>query len=201
VIERIQEIHEFVHEYQRGMRMEIKAGIYMLEDYGNEIGLAIDRAKMALSTIKKRYDADYKFYDSSMEKDREKKQYIVDHMDEAMAKGWIKVFYQPVVRTLTGEICGVEALARWEDPLRGKISPADFIEVLEEAHLIHYLDLYILEKVCKTFTTIKSENLFKQPASINLSRYDFQLSNIYEQVNEIVESYEVPKDLIHIEIT
>ena len=118
-----------------------------------------------------------------------------------MAKGWIKVFYQPVVRTLTGEICGVEALARWEDPLRGKISPADFIEVLEEAHLIHYLDLYILEKVCKTFTTIKSENLFKQPASINLSRYDFQLSNIYEQVNEIVESYEVPKDLIHIEIT
>ena len=201
IVDRIKEVHEFVHAYQRNMRLEIKAGIYVLKESGNEIGNAMDRAKMALGLIKKRYDSDYMFYDSSMEKEREKKQYIVDHMEEAMAKGWIKVYYQPVVRTLTGEICGVEALSRWEDPIRGKISPADFVEVLEEAHLIHFLDTFVLEQVCKTYTSLHTEKIFLQPVSINLSRYDFQLSNIYDMVNDIVESYDMPKDLIHIEIT
>lgn len=201
IIQPIEEVHEYVHTYQRNMRLEIKAGIYILGGGQEEIGVAMDRAKMALDQIKKRYDADYKFYNASMEEEREKKQYIVDHLDEAMAKGWIKVYFQPVVRTLTGAYCGAEALARWEDPKRGMISPKDFIETLEEAHLIQFLDSYVLEQVCKIYTSIPSQQLELQPVSVNLSRYDFQLSNIYEIVNDIVESYDMPKELVHIEIT
>lgn len=58
--------------------------------------------------------------------------YIFEHFDEALEKNWIKVYFQPIVRSLTGDVCGAEALARWIDPDRGMINPSDFIPVLEE---------------------------------------------------------------------
>lgn len=42
--------------------------------------------------------------------------YVTTHIDEAIANEWIKVYYQPVVRALTGQLCGAESLARWIDP-------------------------------------------------------------------------------------
>ena len=46
-------------------------------------------------------------------------QHVVNRIDDAIANGWIKVYYQPVIRTLTGELCGFESLARWIDPEYG----------------------------------------------------------------------------------
>lgn len=51
--------------------------------------------------------------------------YILEHFDEALEKNWIKVYFQPIVRSLTGDVCGAEALARWIDPDRGMINPSD----------------------------------------------------------------------------
>ncbi|WP_367181761.1 EAL domain-containing protein [uncultured Fibrobacter sp.] len=64
--------------------------------------------------------------------------------EEAFEKGHFKVYNQPVVRALTGKVCGYEALARWIDPERGMISPVIFIEVLEKVLLIHRLDAYTI---------------------------------------------------------
>lgn len=78
-------------------------------------------------------------------------EYILEHFDEALEKNWIKVYFQPIVRSLTGDVCGAEALGRWIDPDRGIIPPSDFIPVLEENGLIYRLDCFVVEKVCNGF--------------------------------------------------
>ena len=51
------------------------------------------------------------------------KQYVTDNIDKALESGWIKVYYQPVIRSLTEQLCGAESLARWIDPEMGFLPP------------------------------------------------------------------------------
>ena len=79
------------------------------------------------------------------------REHVVRQLDTAIEKGHIKVYYQPVVRTITNEVCSMEALARWDDPQLGLLSPAIFIPALEEAKLIHKLDTCIIETICAQY--------------------------------------------------
>ena len=128
-------------------------------------------------------------------------QFIVDNFDKALANGSIKAYYQPVIRTLTEKICSVEALARWQDPVMGLLSPFLFINVLEKYRLIHKLDLYILENICVTYNEMKNKGLPLHPFSINLSRLDFDEVDMLKAISDILKKYDVPSKAIHIEIT
>ena len=74
--------------------------------------------------------------------------YISDNIEEAVRSGWIKAYFQPVIRTLTGQAAGYEALARWIDPVHGFLTPDLFIPVLENCGKICLLDICILEQIC-----------------------------------------------------
>jgi EAL domain-containing protein (putative c-di-GMP-specific phosphodiesterase class I) len=128
-------------------------------------------------------------------------QYIIENFDSALEKGYIKAYYQPVIRTLTEQICSVEALARWQDPVMGLLSPYLFISVLEKNRLIHRLDMMILENICYTYNELREKGLPLHPFSINLSRLDFNEMDMLKAISDILEKYNVPATAIHIEIT
>ncbi|WP_303018392.1 EAL domain-containing protein [uncultured Mitsuokella sp.] len=133
--------------------------------------------------------------------DRDIRDYVISHLDEAIENHWIKVYYQPVIRTLTGELCGMEALARWVDPQIGFLSPASFIPVLEQVRLIHQLDAYVLEEVCHMLRQRLNHNLPITPVSFNLSRYDFDMVDVFHLVEKTRAAYQIPRDALHVEIT
>jgi EAL domain-containing protein (putative c-di-GMP-specific phosphodiesterase class I)/GGDEF domain-containing protein len=127
--------------------------------------------------------------------------YVITHIDDAISNEWIKVYYQPVVRALTGQLCSAEALARWIDPVHGFLSPDKFIGALEESELIHKLDCFIVEKVCRE---IHEHVISGKPAfqvSINFSRLDFIKCDMLEIVEKNIEKYNIPRDYLHFEIT
>lgn len=125
--------------------------------------------------------------------------YIISHLDEALKNDFIKVFFQPVVRTLTRQYCGMEALARWEDPEYGLLLPNEFISILEKHRRIHELDTHVLHKVCESFKSMNRR--LDVPVSINLSRLDYELCDIFEIVENAVVSNKVPRSSLCIEIT
>ncbi len=127
--------------------------------------------------------------------------YVIENIDKACENEWIKVYYQPVIRSITGTLVGVEALARWEDPEMGFLTPDKFIPALEENNLITKLDRFILNKVCEDINDRLSNGLLPVPASINFSKLDFSSVNMLEMVEEKVKQHDIPRDLIHIEIT
>lgn len=182
-------------------RVRIKAGVYFMEENYSEVGLACDHARLACNSIKARHDINLCVYDELLREKMRKQQYVVDHIDEAIKNNYIHVYYQPVIRCSTGEICGYEALVRWIDPTVGFLSPGDFIETLEQFHLIHLVDSYVIEQVCKDYRRLKLQGEPLVPVSINLSRLDFELIDVFDSIEMTREVYGVPVEYLDIEIT
>ena len=183
------------------IKLGLKVGAYKPENRECLPLIACDHARYACYTIKKHYNNDYCEYDNSMASNFQKKQYIINNIDNAIKNGHIKVYYQPVINATNGKMCGVEALARWDDPQYGFLSPADFIQTLEEYHQIYKLDMYIVEKVCRNFVYAQEHGLALVPASLNFSKLDFDSINLAEDVENCLQKYGIDKKLIHIEVT
>ena len=128
-------------------------------------------------------------------------EYVLENFDAAQKNEWIKVYYQPVIRTLSRELCGMEALARWDDPVHGLLSPGVFIPVLESAGRIHELDIFMLQMICRDYRDYFKKNSFLIPVSMNLSRADFDNTDIFAHIIRTVGDYAVPRELLHLEIT
>ncbi len=198
---RILDAREQIHTYGRHVNVELKAGIYTLENESIDIGLACDRAKSACDSIANRYDKVYRWFDEGLNWSLERSKYIESHIDRAINEGWIEVYYQPIVRSLSGEVCEFEALARWNDPHYGFLSPGVFIEVLENAHLIHKLDACIIRNVCAEWRKLRGTSKWRIATSLNLSRLDFELCDVFEMVDSLAREYDVPRQILHIEVT
>ncbi len=202
VVNKIENVRKKVKELQRNINIELKAGVYVLDDEKVDITRSADRARMACVSIKKKYDISYKFYDEELAGSLRRKQFILDSLDEAIEKEYIKVYYQPIVRSFTGEVCCWEALVRWIDPDRGMVYPNEFISVLEEYRFIHKLDCYVIEKVIKTFTEYKVQGMREAvPVSINLSRIDFEALDLVPYIDSLVEKYNGDRSMFRFEIT
>lgn len=129
------------------------------------------------------------------------RRYIKENIDRAIAENWIKAYYQPIVRAVNTKVCDEEALARWIDPEKGFLSPADFIPYLEETGLIYKLDLYVLEQTLKKMKDMRERGLDVVSHSINLSRSDFDACDIVEEIRKRVDDSGFERDMISIEIT
>ena len=128
-------------------------------------------------------------------------QYILANFHRALGKNHIQPYYQPVIRTISRQLCSFEALARWVDPVHGVIRPDQFIPVLEERRLIHLLDSSIIRQVCAHMRKRMDAGETPIPVSVNLSRLDFLLCDIFKVVDDIVTRYQIPHDFLYIEIT
>lgn len=182
-------------------KIRIKAGVYFLDDKYAEVGLSCDHARLACNSIKGRHDVNCCVYDEMLRDKMRRQQYVVDHIDEAIEKDYIQVFYQPVIRVATGDICGYEALVRWVDPQYGTLRPADFVETLEQFHLIHMLDQHVIKRVCMDYKELADAGEPLVPISINISRLDFELCHIFGIVEQTCNEYGVPREMLDLEIT
>lgn len=127
--------------------------------------------------------------------------FILSHLDEAIEKKYIQVYYQPIVRTVSRQQCGAEALARWNDPEMGRLSPGLFIPVLEKYHRIHILDECIARQALEHYDYLLDNRLPLCPLSLNLSCYDFEDADIFQIIEDLCQQHSFPRNLIRIEIT
>ncbi len=194
-------IHKSVREFRRSFAPELKCGIFKLEEAVTSAYVALDCAKLACESIKGRYDSAYQVFGEYLKERLFTRRYVARHAEQAVAENWILAYAQPVIDTKSGEVCGFEALARWNDPERGLLSPAVFIPTLEDAHLINKLDLFMAEAVCRHLAERREQGLPVVPASVNLSRLDFGLCDITTEVTNICDRWNIPHNLLAVEIT
>ena len=202
VQDKIFEVARRVEEQDPEIKPSIKVGAAEVYDPREDPHYAVEKARYAYAELKRMPTTKIiLFYDDKMHDNYLMNQYIVTHIDEAIKNGYLKAYYQPVVWSKGRTLCGVEALARWIDPKYGFLSPGKFIPVLENNQLIYKLDKEILRIVCADIRHNMDKGLPVLPVSINFSRADFGVIDIVEVVNEIVEQYQVPHELLHVEIT
>lgn len=199
---RIEKMREFLKkESTEELYLELKVGGYRPDEGSDDPRSDIDRARYAAHSISHHADKNYIEYDRKMEDEFKLRQHILNNIDKAIREDYIQVYYQPVVWSDDKKLCGCEALARWNDPKFGFLSPGKFIPILEESRQINKLDLCVYEKVCKSLREKldRGEKIF--PVSLNFSRLDFELMDAVSELEKLVEKYNIPKDYLHVEIT
>lgn len=130
-----------------------------------------------------------------------KERYILDSFKTALEQHWIKIYYQPIMRTKSGKIAALEGLARWIDPVRGVIKPSEFIYVLSRYHRLHMLDLYMVEEVCREFGVREKEGMPLLPVSVNISSQDYDHVDVPKKLKALTEKYGIKPENIIVEIT
>ena len=185
--------------------MVLSAGIYYLRegDYQEpRFQRALDYASIAHR--KARNDPRSRlilFTDEDLERDA-RRITIEQSIDRALEDGQIQVWYQPQVDYAFGEVIGAEALARWNHPELGWISPAEFIPALEACGKVHDLDLFVWEEACRSAGRWHSVSDGKPvPISVNVSRAEMFEPELMEHFLELQKKYDLPKGSLRLEIT
>lgn len=179
--------------------LALKAGYCELRD-DMTLEDAMVRAHYAFDDIRYKSPVYTRFFDRGLETAYNRRDYVINHLDDAIERGEIRAYAQSIVRVLTGMICEVEILSRWISEEYGFLRPDEFIPELERHQLIHKLDSEIVRLACKQWREASDEGI-NVPFGINLSRLDFELTDMFAVVTDAMQTYGVPVDQVHIEIT
>ncbi len=198
---RIIDVHKQLLNVKMRTPLEMKIGLYHVDDSSTDPSRACDLAKLACDSIKNRLDVYSCRYTPTVQRSVIIADYVIDHLDEACEKGYIKVYFQPVIRSISKTLCSLEALARWVDPTYGFLNPSEFIPPLENSRQLYKLDLHMLELICQKQRYLLDHHIPCVPISFNLSRMDFLTCDIYGEIERIADKYQIPHSLLCIEIT
>ena len=119
----------------------------------------------------------------------------------ALAQGQFVLHYQPQV-DVEGNLCGVEALARWQHPTRGLLSPAHFIQVAEETGLIVPLGQWALQTICRDMAAWQAMQPGAQwRVAVNLSAKQFHHPDFVRHVTDALQTSQVDPERVELELT
>ena len=121
----------------------------------------------------------------------------------AIERNELRVHYQPIVEIATGRAVGFEALARWQHPERGLVSPAEFIPAAEDTGLIIPLDLWVIREAAERVRAWHARYPHLPPAhlSVNLSSKQFGQPNLLERLDAILEATGFEPTCLKLEVT
>jgi len=193
-----------VFDVNTGDRIKVSAsvGVYEIPDdfVLNDIGDIMDRIISASHVAKNSGKSEVVFFSEELITNKEKSMHILHLFPEALEKEEFRVFYQPKVDIITGELRGAEALCRWFRD--GKIvPPLDFIPILEQGLEVCKLDFYMLDHVCRDIRRWLAEGRDVVRVSVNLSRKHMADIDLLEHILEIIDRNGVPHEYLEVELT
>ncbi|MCA6120547.1 EAL domain-containing protein [Bradyrhizobium sp. WSM 1704] len=126
-------------------------GIALAPQDGTDLDQILKNADLAMYAAKSAGRRTSRFFEPAMDEDARARRELEMELRQAIAAGGsgLEVYYQPCLDLRTNEINGCEALVRWRHPLRGMISPADFVPIAEETGLINQLGEWVLTTACR----------------------------------------------------
>lgn len=202
-----EEVH--FYEYVQG-RMEwlrkkyhfsLECGIYKIDDTDIPVSLMCDRARFSLTDIQDNLGQNYAYYSAATAKRRRDEQRIIADMEQALLDRQFYVMLQPIYDAATEQPISAEALVRWKHPELGLIRPDVFIPLFEKNGFIRQLDLYVWEEVCSLLARMQKKAKTVCPISVNVSRIDLYDPGVGKAIEQLLDKYELPKDMLRLEIT
>jgi diguanylate cyclase (GGDEF)-like protein len=159
--------------------------------------IILSNADMALYAAKSDGRRNWRAFEKSMDAKIQIRRLIELDLRAAVANESIDVYYQPIVNVATRKISSFEALARWNHPVRGRMSPAEFIPIVEELGLMEDLGASVLRRACLACASWP-ENIC---VSVNLSSTQFRSGKIEQTVLGALAAAKLPPERLELEIT
>jgi len=175
-------------------------GIAMYPQDGETISDLLKSADTAMYHAKDQGRNNYQFFTSDQNKRIVERIELESELRDAVDNDEFYLLYQPKLDIHTGEITGIEALARWKSPTRGILSPKQFIHVAEETSLIRPIGEVILNKACLQ-AKLWLDGGLRFPISVNLSSSQFNQEDLVHKISQTLEKTNLPAELLELEIT
>ncbi|MEG2382384.1 MAG: EAL domain-containing protein [Oscillospiraceae bacterium] len=176
-------------------------GVYNISNPRENINVISDKARHAHKLTKGGEESAIAFYNEELRNNLLEEKEIENRMHKALADKEFIEYLQPKYTLPEGEICGAEALVRWQNPDGTMTYPDVFIPIFERNGFITKLDRYMLRVACETIRAWIDEGITPIPVSINFSRLHLENPNFVDDIAAIAEQYNIPHKLIEIELT
>ena len=160
-------------------------------------------ADLTMYSAKERGKARYEVFDPAMHEVAIKRLQLETDIRKGLERQEFEIYYQPITSLVTGNLSGFEALARWQHPIRGLITPTEFIPIAEETGFIIPLGDWLLKEACKQLRSWHIKYNLNPPLkiSVNLSGKQLQRPNLVERIAEILKETELDGQFLKLEIT
>ena len=190
--------YQILQDHDFRMYVQPAFGIYEHEkDVKDTVYGMINKSITARAVAEKNYESSI-FFDESMinqSSDEEANEIL-----KALENNEFVVYYQPKYNLASKKFTSAEALIRWNSPTRGLLSPMRFINSAEHGGLIHKIDMYVFEQVCRDLNETRRKGRRLIPVSINFSIYEFYSPNFVEDLFATIEKFNINPSLIEMEI-
>ena len=176
-------------------------GIAIYPDDGDSVDSLIKNADIAMYHVKDLGRNNYAFFTQVKNTAYSDRLSLESDLRKAITNNELELYYQPQVNTMSGGIVGMEALIRWNHPLRGLLYPADFIPLAEETGLIGVIGEWVLQTACIQSRSWQAAGMLPIRMSVNLSAHQIEQQNFLDTMVDLLKDTGLASQYLEIEIT
>ena len=170
-------------------------------DLGKNRDYLLSTAHNAMDYIRKNGGNGWQFFSPAMNEMVKERLVLGAALKEAISNNQLKLVYQPQIFAETGELYGIEALARWHDPQHGHVPPSRFIPLAEEIGEIENIGRWVIAEACRQLAEWRSQNIHIPALSVNLSALHFRSNQLPNQVSDAMHAWGIDGHQLTVEIT
>ncbi len=179
----------------------VSVGAAIFPDDGWDFETLLKKADMAMYRAKEAGRNTYRFFDEAMNADAVDHLQLLGGLRRALERDEFTLHYQPQSDLASGNIIGVEALLRWQNPELGTVGPDRFIPVAEESGLIVPIGQWVLLEACRQAMAWQRAGLPAIAIAVNFSAVQFKRGDVEQSVKQALEESGLPPTLLELELT
>ena len=186
---------------QHDLHVTTSIGVSIYPDDGLDVETLIKNADTAMYQAKENGPQSYRFFMPAMNVRAVERQSIEASLRRALERQEFALHYQPIINLRTWEISGAEALLRWTHPVRGNVSPAEFISVAEDCGLILSIGNWVLREACKQARAWMDLGLPVGTVAVNISAIEFRDEHFLDGVFAVLKDTGLDPRSLELELT
>jgi diguanylate cyclase (GGDEF)-like protein len=186
---------------EHDLQISVSIGVSIYPDDALDVENLIRNADTAMYQAKELGRRNCQFFKSPMRVRAVARQTIEEGLRRGLERREFTLYYQPKIDLRSGRIVGAEALVRWEHPVKGLVSPADFIPIAEASGLILPIGAWVLREACGQVVAWKEAGLPQTKIAVNVSALEFRGDAFVENVFAILADTGLDPSSLELELT
>lgn len=192
---------EPVYVSNQSLKLTASIGVSLFPEHGSDLDLLITNAGSARGIAAQRGGNSLRIYESELNADSFRQLRIENLLYSVIENNELLLNYQPFINLETGTVCGAEALVRWDSPILGIISPAEFVPLSEANGMIIRIGEWVFNAACEQIKRLNMQGITDFKMAVNLSARQLLQENLVEMVKKTIKKHNVDPKFLEFELT